>query len=239
MKRVLSILAICIAVGALATSALAQGRGQGQGQGGQGGMMRGMQGMQGMQGAQEYMLLQRADVQTDLAMTAEQKTKVTAINDQMRDEMRNMMQGMRGGGGDREGMMQAMQQVQERISKQVREILTADQQKRLGEVQIQLAGPRALLLPAVQKALDLTDAQQTKIRELQQQQMEANRSVMERVRNNEIDRTQVQEIMQRNDKALGDEITKVLTDAQRAKLQTMQGKPFKADPNERGGFRIG
>jgi hypothetical protein len=238
MKRVFTLFGALALVGILAGSAMAQ-RGQGGGDRGQGGgMQRGgmMGGMQGglMQGNQ-MMLLQREDVQKDLQLTAEQKTRLQAANEKMTGQMRDAMQGMRGGGGDRTAIQETMQRLQTASEREVNAILTPAQQKRLLEIQIQLSGPRALLLPAVQKVMELTDDQMAKIRDLQQQHQQANAAAMRNAAGN---REAMQASREKNDAVLAAEIDKVLTAPQRAKLKELTGRPFVADAapaGQRGG----
>lgn len=212
------------AVAVLATSAFAQ-RGQGGGQG-RGGGFGGQRGGFGQAGNMQ--LLQRADVKADLGITSEQTAKIEALQAAQREEMRALFQGG-GGGGDREAMMAAFAKLTEATDKKLSEILTPTQTKRLLEINVQLSGNRALLLPAVQKALVLTEGQLAQVKALQAKQQEAMQSIMERMRNGEIERDQIGELRAKNDKILGEELAKILTADQATKLKAMAGKPFKAD----------
>jgi len=213
-------LILCLFLAALACGSFAQGfGGGGQGQGRRFGMMMGGGAMP------SSMLLGREDVQTDLALTDDQKTKLTELQTSLRDKMREAFQGAQ---GDRDAIRKAFQSVQEEAEKKVKEILTPDQQKRLLEINIQLSGNRSILIPDVQKGLALTDDQKAKAKGLSEKAGEANQSVFEKVRNGEISREDVQGIMEKNRKALDDELGKLLTDDQKAKLKDMAGKPFEA-----------
>ncbi len=117
----------------------------------------------------------------------------------------------------------------------VNKILTADQHKRLKEIQIQLAGNLAATDKDVQKSLALTDDQRASIKRLQQQAQQANRSVFDKMRDGEIDRTTVGTSIKHNRDALNTEIGKILTDDQKAKLKAMSGKTFKQSVNQGGG----
>ncbi|MBS1724093.1 MAG: hypothetical protein JSS66_14200 [Armatimonadetes bacterium] len=185
-------------------------------------------GMRMMGGGGAAFLLQREDVRKDLGVTADQQSKLEAIQSDMREEMRAKMQDLQ---GDREAMMAEFRKMQEAMTKKINEVLTVDQQKRLKEINIQINGNRSVLQPDIAKEIGLTDDQNAKIKDLQAKQNEANQAVFEKVRNGEIDREQVQEIMDKNNKSLDEEIGKVLTQAQKDKLKDMSGKPFKADGN--------
>jgi Spy/CpxP family protein refolding chaperone len=229
-----------------------RGGGERQGQG-QGRMMGGMQGMQNNQ----MFLLMREDVREDLKLSADQQARLTEL-------VQNRMQGMMGRGGQGQGgqgqrgqggqgqrgqggqgqrgqggqMGEEMQRMQAELNREINAILTPEQQTRLRQISIQLQGPRAVLNPEVGSQLNLTEAQQTRIRELMQRHREANQSVMQRVRSGEIEMQQAMETTRRNDEALGAEIAKVLTPEQAAKLKAMEGSKFDARDQGRG-FGIG
>jgi len=128
-----------------------------------------------------------------------------------------------------------MQKFNDHAKEELAKILNADQMKRLDEIAVQLQGNRAIFVPAVQKALGLSEDTIKKAQELQTKQGEANRSIQEKVMNQEISREEAQAAREKNNKALDDELAKLLSADQAAKLKEMQGKPFKADPPGGGG----
>lgn len=218
-----------LAVGALVVASVAamaqDGGGRRQRGGGQGGFQRG--GQQG--GAQ---VLFRSDVQTDLGLTDEQKTKLSELRPQRGNRQRGQGGGQGGNGGGQRGQGANREEMAARRAEQqkkIAEILTPEQVKRLKEIQIQLAGPQAILDPEVQKELALDATQTKKVDDLQKGFREANQSVQEKLRNQEIDRTKAAEARKTNNDALKTELQKVLTSAQAEKLKTLGGKPFKAD----------
>lgn len=250
-------MALCVAI------APAQG-GQGQRQGGRAGF--GMMGQgRGAGVGGELQLAFRKDVQTDLGLSADQKTKLDALQAKQR-ELRGQGQGQRrnrgqagagntgntGGSGanggranrggqqmtdaEREAMRKRMQEQREQSRKDLAAILNDSQMKRLGEIRVQLMGARAVQQEETQKALNLTTAQITRISDLQEKQREANQALMQKVRNQELSREDVTKSIENNNKVLDAELLKVLTPEQSAKLKEMGGKPFKADPPQgRGG----
>lgn len=212
---------------------------QGGGGGGRGGQMRG--GGQSMTG-----LLSRADVQAELKISDDQKTKIAELNPQ-----RNRGGGGNGngggnggaaGGGNRGGGTGAggnfdpaqMQQMMAEREKKTLEILNADQQKRLKELYIQRVGNRALLREDVQKELGLSSDQTAKIKDLQDKQRTANQELQQKMRNQEIDRTEGRDIMTKNQKTLDEELGKVLTGEQATKFKDMRGAEFKFDEDNGG-----
>jgi Spy/CpxP family protein refolding chaperone len=178
------------------------------------------------------MLLRRDDVKNDLKLTDDQKTKLLDLQDKMQSKMREIFQGA---GGDREKMQADMKSAMEEATKDVNAVLTPDQQTRLKQIGIQLAGNGAAALPEVQADLKLTDEQKSKVADLQKTSQEANQSVMEKVRSQEIDRDAAGAAFKKNTDALNEEIGKILTDAQKAKLKELGGPVFTPDPPSGGG----
>lgn len=215
---------VVFAVLLLATASIAQGGGGGRGQGRGGGMgQRG--GMMGGIGQ----LLQRNDVATELKLSDDQKTKIREANDKINAERRDMFQNM-SGGGDRESMMAEMQKRQAGWDKMLTDILNADQQKRAKELQVQRGGNAIAFMEPFAKELGVTDDQKSKYRDLQMKQMEAMRDM-----NQDMSREERQAMMEKNRKIMNDEIEKILTQAQRDKLKTMGGAPFKFEEGRGGG----
>lgn len=215
----------------LIVGAVAFAQDQAGGRGGRGGGMRGMQG----RGTTPLSLVSRTDVQADLNLSADQKSKLTALRDKQQEEMRAAMENMRSGGGDRDAMMAQMREFQEKNDKAIAAILTEEQNKRIREIWVQLNGNRAITDEKVQVELGFSAEQKTKVKDLQTKQQEAMQGLMERMRNQEIDRDQMREIQTKNSETMNAELGKVLTADQAAKLKTMGGKPFKATEQPRGG----
>src|SRR5689334_3233377 len=83
---------------------------QGGGGGGGGRFGGGQGGRFGMGQAGPTQLATRGDVQKDLGVTDDQKSKIAALNDKLREERRAMMQELMGGGQpDRAAMTAAME----------------------------------------------------------------------------------------------------------------------------------
>src|SRR5579862_1807097 len=217
MKSVRNLIVTCAAL-LLAVTAMAQGGG-GQGRGGFG---------RGMMGADPTgtMLLQRPDVQKELNINDDQKTKIAALQDKMRTDMRDVFQNSN---GDQTAMREGMQKLMAQTGKDAQAILTKEQATRLKEVNIQLAGNQAATFPDVQKDLGLSDDQISKIKDLGAKQQEANMALFQKMRDQEITREELQTSMTKNTDTYKAELGKILTDAQRAKLKAMGGKEFKED----------
>lgn len=225
-------LGVAVAALALISGAYAQGGGRGQG-GGQGRMFGG--GMMGGGGQSYSQLLSRKDVQDDLKITAEQKTKIDQAAQKAREEMQGRMEEMRGGGGDPQAMREAMQKFQKEQDAKVLAILDKEQQARLKEISIQLRGNRALLDADVQKELGLSPEQKQKIKRLQDQQQEQIQNMMEEMRGGGGDREGMREKMQQMQTKMNEDLGKILTPEQAEKFKQMGGKPFKATEQPRRG----
>ncbi len=219
----------------LANFADAQGgRGQGQGRGG-GQFGGGMQGMGGF-GAGPSSLAARPDVQTELKLSADQKTKVQAISDKMREERRAAFQGGGGGGGqDMQARMAEMQKMSAKYDAEVLAVLTPEQTARIKQLAVQMAGANYPMGEEGQKALGVTSDQQSKLRALQDKQREAMMALMERMRNQELDFQSMGAEREKMDKIMAEEVGKILTAEQKAKWEELKGKAFTFQQQRRGG----
>lgn len=150
MKITSKALAI-LGIAAIACSAWSQG-GQGRGRG-FGGQMDRLQ------------LVQRADVQEDLKITEEEKTKIAAVTKAYEDEASAARENLQAAGGDFAAMRAEMKKISDKYNPQIAGILTADQNKRLDEIKIQMGGARIVSDPEVAKTLGLTDDQNSKIKD--------------------------------------------------------------------------
>jgi hypothetical protein len=243
MNRIFTLAALAAAVGA-ATLSFAQnpprqgGGGQRQG-GGFGGGMMGMMGG-GLQPLSFMML--REDVQKDLKITAEQKTKMDALREEQMAGFRpggGQGGGGAAGGGQRGGGaggfdMEAIRTRLKEADTKVLALLTEDQKKRSRQIQIQLSGLNAFLDEAVATELGLRASQKRDIEELQEKMNEANRSTFMRARNQEISMEDAQKTNEANSKIALEEAMKLLNDEQKTKFAEMSGPKFEAQPQPRG-----
>lgn len=206
---------------------------QAQGRGGAGG--RGGASMTG--------LLSRTDVRSELKVTDDQKAKLDELMPQRGNRQNagaggqgtgQAGAGQQGGRGQGQGQGQnfdpaaAAQRAAER-EKAVLAILNEGQIKRLKELYVQRVGYRALSREDMQKSLGLPAEKVAKIKDLMDKQRQANTELMQKVRNQEMDRQEAQEIIQKNDKSLNDEIEKVLSSDEIAKFKAMRGAEFAFD----------
>lgn len=178
-------------------------------------------------------LLMMAEVQKELSITDEQKEKVTKALEGLRPQP-----GQAGFGNFREmteeqrtkAMEEFRKQADERNKKTeaaLKEILTAEQQKRLGELRVQREGVAGLSRGEIAEKLELTDEQKGKLREL----ADAARPNFGQgggrpAAGEAVDREKLMaEMTARREKLNADSLA-VLTADQKAKWEAMQGKKF-------------
>jgi len=106
-------------------------------------------------------LLRMEPIQVELKMTDAQKEVSTSPK--LFEPFQEKIQAARGV-EDPEKRMAAMQVIQQEIQAAVMEVLEPGQRERLDQIQLQLQGPEAFLLPDFQKRLGLTGDQVEKIR---------------------------------------------------------------------------
>ncbi len=213
-------LVFIIAITALVGSAMAQGQGRRGGRGGGGNPYSAIS------------LVRNEDVQKELNITDDQKTKITDLQTSMRQKMQDAFQNA---GDDQQARGQAMTKVNADAEKDLAAILTPDQVKRLKELQVQWTGVSIVRDKQMQTTLGLTADQSTQIDSLFAANQKANADLWQKMQDQSIDRTQMGEMRQKNTKDLEDGINKVLTDAQKAKLAELGGKPM-AKPTGIGQF---
>lgn len=213
---------VAVAVLAIACTGFAQPTGGGGGGGGRGGQ----RGFGGMMRNNPFSLLNVKEVQTELKISADEQTKIDALSTEYRDASRKARQDAQAAGTSREDQMAASQKLSDDYTTKLNAILTADQQKRLKELRIQLAGNRALLQADVQKALNFTQQQKDDAKALGDKAQAANGELFQKVRNQEITQEDAQKTMAKNNETLGTELLKLLTPDQATQFKAMSGAPF-------------
>lgn len=202
MKRLAQITLAAAIVAMAVSPALAQERQrQRQGQRPQGGFGGGM-----------LFLLTQKSVQDELKLSDEQVKKVKDLQEKQRESF----QGLRD--LSQEERQKKMREQGEATQKAVAEILKPAQLKRGRQIALQQQGARALGNEEVAKALNITDEQKQKIRDIQTK----SREEMRGLGRDEDARTKRQELT----KATNEKVMGVLTSEQKTKLKELQGEPF-------------
>lgn len=216
MKRALVTLLILT----LAVASFAQGFGGGQGS------------PFGQMGGPISMLLMDPKVIQELGLSADQAAKLVDLGKGMGDDMQKLFQTA---GTEPDKIQQAMKAYFEQSGKKQLAILTADQYKRLREIYVQDNGVSAVANADVQADLGLSKDQVTKISALQDGLGKATQTLTQKLGTQEIDIQQFQSTMKSNQDILKVELGKVLTDDQKKKLKSLEGKPFKRTSSGGGG----
>ena len=182
-------------------------------------------------GISQAQLASLPEVQTELKMTDEQKTRVAEINDELGEDRRELW----GTGFDRWSEIRGrMERLNSAASQHVDEALDPIQRKRLQEISIQQNGPRALHEPDVVAELGLSDEQQAKLATAGEENNQAfEKAFAESGR--EDWRQRAGELADEADKRL----LGVLTKQQQARFEQLQGEEFDVDLSQlfRGGGR--
>lgn len=202
---------------------------------------RGGRGFRGGGPGQGVMLLSVPEVREELKITDEQVKSLEEVRDMLQEvNFRDQLQGLRD--LDREQRREKMQELQakmeevgQKVEARLKEILNADQLKRLGELQLQREGAMAIARPPVAEQLGLSDEQREKVRSI----LASTRPQRGQERPNfgELSREERQKLMEerraQREKAES-EVVAVLTDEQKAKWSEMQGEDFEFPRRRRG-----
>jgi hypothetical protein len=168
-------------------------------------------------------MLRMPEVQTELKLSDEQKTKVTTLADKIQEERRGQFQGLRDLSNEERQKKMADWRASE--DKQLAEILNADQMKRYNQLRLQRQGISAVAEKPVADELKLTDDQRTKIQEIVSAQMAEMQSLRQGGGDGG-DPSARREKMTAMRKQTDDKIAAVLTDEQKSKWKEMTGAPF-------------
>lgn len=172
-------------------------------------------------GVSRAQLASLPDVQTELKLNDEQKTRVTEVNDQLREDRRELF----GTAFDRWSAIQGrMDELHNEASQKVDEVLDPAQRKRLQEIAVQQNGPRSLQDPAVVAELGLSEEQRTKL----------SAAVAENTKEFETafgksDRESWRERAENLANNAESRLMDVLNDEQKTKLEQLKGEPCEVD----------
>lgn len=207
--KLISKITIIFALSALALGAFAQRGGGGM----RGGFMN------------KYMLLNMKDVQTDMKLSDDQVAKLKTLSDQQREDMRSAMENARAS-GDMSSMGEARKKINDEYKPKYDAVLNAEQMTRLDQLFLQFRKGQALSDADLQQKLGMTEDQKGQVETLFKQQQDANRALFEKVRNQEMTQDDAFAAFRKNNDILSDQLMKILTPDQQAKLTAMEGAPF-------------
>jgi Spy/CpxP family protein refolding chaperone len=174
-------------------------------------------------------LLSNEAVQKELKLSDDQVTKVKDAIKEVQTKHKDDLAGLQGLQGEegRTKRAEVMKTVRADLKKAVADILTADQKKRLHEIELQQAGTGAFSEEDVQKELKMTDDQKEKIKTITADQRKAMQEL--RQGGNRPDQAKVAELR----KETNAKIMEVLTDHQKETWKKMVGAPFEMPRRQR------
>jgi hypothetical protein len=205
---------------ALLCLALIAGDALGQGGGGRGQQPRGG-------GGGLIALAKAKDVAAELKISEDQTKKLDDLEKSSREKMTKAREEA---GDDRQAAGEKMREIGEETNKQLGSILSADQMKRLKQLQLQSTIKNgglmmALANPDTQKAINLNDEQKEQLRGFMQDSGEQMREIFQSTQ----DQEERQKKMAEYRESMGKKVEKLLTEEQKAKLKEAQGEPFKGE----------
>jgi Spy/CpxP family protein refolding chaperone len=177
----------------------------------------------GMMGGGGANMLRMPEVQTELKLTDDQKTKVNDMLQQLRQDRQGQFQGLRDLPPEEAQKKIAEWRADE--EKRVNAILNADQQKRYHQLQLQQRGLTAVADKPVADELKLTDEQRGKV----QTALDAQRQGMQQLFQDAGGNFNPQEMRPKFEalrKKTDDQIAAALTDDQKKQWKEMLGAPF-------------
>lgn len=201
MKRLMQITLAAAIVAMAASPALAQQR---QRQGGGGGFGGGVTFLLGQESVQKELKLSDAQVKQVKELMDKQREAFQGLRDLSQEERRTKMQ-----------------ELNKANNEAVAKILKPEQIKRVRQISLQRQGAAAVNNEEIAKALNITDDQKQKIREIQTK----SREEMQGLGRDEEGAKKRQEIR----KTMNEKVMGVLTADQKTKLKEMQGEPFKGE----------
>jgi len=166
-------------------------------------------------------LLSNKSVQKELKVTDEQAEKLNTFAREMLDKQREEFQASRDLSQE-ERRERARNRAIELV-KGMGQILKPEQVKRFEQLQLQQSGAGAFSSPRVQEELKLTDDQQSKLREINE---ESGRAMRDAFQDSQSDREGAMKKFAELRKQATEKAVGVLTDEQKKTWKEMTGEPF-------------
>lgn len=169
-------------------------------------------------------LLQRADVQSDLGLSAETKARLAAIRLAQNEQYMKVYANRE----KPEIFREKTDALRKAEVEQTQALLTAEQKERLRQIQLQLLGGSVLTDADVSTKLAITAEQGSRLKALEDKRRIESKAVFDDIRARRISYKKGLEAVNKRNRELADEMMKVLTAEQSEKLKALLGKPFKA-----------
>lgn len=220
--KVFAAAGLAVLVGSMANPVLAQ---QQRGRGGPGGFGGGGM-MGGGRQVSVFSLLRSEEVQKDIKITDDQKTKAMKLGEELAAAVREVQPEFNRD-GSREEYAKKMEEARPKMEKLMAEkktalaaVLSADQMKRLDEIVLQVKGGDALNEAELQSKLMVTDEQKAKLANVTKESGEKMRSAFGGGGGGGFDREKMAAVQ----KERSDALVAVLTPAQAEQYDMMKGK---------------
>jgi hypothetical protein len=166
----------------------------------------------------ELLLLRQKSVQKELNASAELVKKVAEFTQKQHEAFQQALK--QGAEERRQKLMELAKENKQFLD----DNLSQDQRKRLFQITLQVTGLHELNRPEVAKGLNLTEEQQQKFKELQQ---EHRKQLVEIIHPKEREGRNEKLAKLREDTR--DKVIAILTDEQKAKVRELVGEPFKGE----------
>jgi hypothetical protein len=162
--------------------------------------------------------LRQKSVQQELKLSPETVKKVMEFTNKQHEAFWEALK------GGKEGRKQKLLELDKEDKQFLADNLTAEQRKRLGQITLQLTGLIELNRPAAATALNLTEEQQQKFKDLQKEHRRELVGIIlpkgKEGRNEKLAKLREE---------TREKIRAILTDEQKAKVRELVGEPFKGE----------
>ena len=162
------------------------------------------------------MLLRQESVQKELKLTPDAVRKIMAFTNEQYEEARKALE------LDKEERRRKFEALGKENRKFLADNLNPGQRKRLDQITMQLTGLMQLRRPEVARALELTEDQSRKVKEMQTEARKHLRELID-AKDSEGRKEKLAKLREQTRK----KVMALLTDKQRAKVRELVGEPFK------------
>ncbi len=215
MKRTLLILIALVSMSSLAFAQQQNGDKHGKP-----GKQQGQKQKKNVGGNSIGALISRQDVQTELKITPDQKSKLAEAMPKKEHSDKNSQE-------NKVIDKEANKKLQSALEAKIKEILDDPQEKRLNELMVQRQGMRAVFEKSVATKISLTKEQENQLNTARRGQRDEQQAIVEKLNKQEISKEEAKAARQKLDDALEAEIGKMLTDKQKSDLKALGGASFK------------
>lgn len=187
-------------------------------------------------------LIRLDQVQKELKLTDEQKSRIDDIVDLYRNDRRQLYSGLRD--LSREEREQKLEEVRSQFDqmataaeKKIDGVLNDDQRQRLQQIVVQVLDARALTRAEVAEALTLNPEQKKKIDDVFESERQRQRDLFQQARDGKLEREEVFPKFRELRNEINTQALAVLTDEQKQQFEQMKGERFELERPERRGRR--